>query len=133
MRKHEFDKENQIRKAIESIKNVAKKLRKTPTIKEYKRSNPTISYDMIQYLFGSWNKAVTEAGLKPNPTRKPPDVSYSKEEVIREIIRVANKLGCYPSGSKFQAKSKMSTSPVKDYLEVGKMPSHLLKVIIKIT
>ncbi len=113
MSKHVHDKNDQIKDVIKSIQNVAKKLNKTPTINEYKKSEPSISYDVIQYLFGSWNEAIIQSQLNPNPLRKPPDNSYSKEKVVKEIIKIANEIGMLPSGPVFQAKSIMSTGPVK--------------------
>ena len=110
---HEYDLEEKKTKIIHELRRVAKKIDKTPTIVEYKRESPSIGYDAIVGLFGSWNDAVREAGLEINPTLEPPSNAYSEEEIVGELIRVANLCGKFPSHPRFGSLSTMSRGPVE--------------------
>lgn len=110
---HKYDLEEKKVKAIHELRSVAKKIGKTPTFVEYKRESPGIGSDAIVGLFGSWNDAVRKAGLEINPTLEPPSNAYSEEEIVGELIRVANLCGKFPSHPKFGSLSTMSRGPVE--------------------
>ncbi len=55
-----------------------------------------------------------EAGLTPNPPQSPPrQPEISREELVDEFIKVANKLMKIPSNNEFRINSKYSWTPYK--------------------
>lgn len=67
------------------------------------------------YQFGSWNEAVTAAGLEPLPPGgSNQEPRYSDHELLGEIIRVGRELGKPPSERKFAANGKFSLKPYYD-------------------
>lgn len=116
MSKHQFDYEDEIEMIIDSIQRISKELGKTPTQKEYERNRreSDLSINQIFYRFGTWSKAVTEAGLDANPFQEPPHNNrISREELIDEFIRVSNFLVRIPSGHDFRVNSRFSWTPYK--------------------
>lgn len=94
------------------IKRVADKLGKPPTKIEYKsQQDVKISYGQIVYLYGTWNAAVHDAGLRINLYRLPPSNEISKEDLIKEFIKAANLEGKMPSFRLFRKHSDFSLTP----------------------
>src|SRR2546421_11815884 len=59
-----------------------------------------ISSSYVSHVFGSWNRAVQEAGLTPHPCRKSGGKSispYADEDLLQEIIRLTKELGKEPT------------------------------------
>ena len=57
---HEFDIEDKKLLVKTELHRIASKIGKTPTQKEYKQQLDTaIKLDQINYLFGSWNNAIS--------------------------------------------------------------------------
>jgi hypothetical protein len=110
---HEYDLEDKKENAISEIRRIAQKIGKTPTIVEYKRESPSVGSDSVIGLFGAWNEAMQMAGLEINPTRQPPRNDYSKDEIVQELIKIANECGSFPSHTKFNSLSSMSRGPVE--------------------
>src|SRR5690606_26481709 len=100
--KHKYDEQYEKESIINSIKRIAKLLRKTPTQKEYKayKLEDELSLEQIFYRFSNYNNAVIATGLIPNESQVPPrPPEITKEELIEEYIRVANKLGKIPANN----------------------------------
>lgn len=95
------------------IRQLAKSLGHTPTIVEWQRQSTKHGADCVLNQFGTWNNAVEAAGLLPNPTKKSPRNDIPKQEIISELIRVANKLGRFPSRPVFSAHAQISRGPVE--------------------
>lgn len=107
-----YQKEDYREALLNEIKRIASKLGKTPTIVEYKRiSDSNFAYDRVVGQFGSWNNAIIQASLEPNPTKEPPSNKISEESLITEYIKIANELGYLPPRLEFTAKSKYSRGP----------------------
>ena len=84
----------------------------------------TVSSAAIEATFGSWNEAIVAAGLVPLPQgglpkaeerrlnrlAKQPTISsmrqLSDEELLGDLLRLANELGRRPSGNQVAAKGK---------------------------
>jgi hypothetical protein len=108
---HEFDIEDKKLLVKTELLRIASKIGKTPTQKEYKQQLDTlIKLDQINYLFGSWNNAISFAGLTANPTT-PPRNDIPLEDLKSEFIRIANELKAMPSKTTFGALSKYSWTP----------------------
>jgi hypothetical protein len=110
---HPYDKADLRESIIAEIRRTSERLGKTPTVVEYKREKPAHGYDQIMGLFGTWNNAIAEAGLHPNPTQEPPRNDIPRDKIVDEMIRVANLLGEIPSHPKFSAKSNYSRGVVE--------------------
>ena len=113
MSMHPYDREDREQEAIKCVRWVAARLGKTPTVVEFKREATKIRYDAIIGMFGTWNETLRRAGLDPNPSGQPPRNDKSKEEIVAELIRVANQLGKFPSHPEFSARATMSRRPVE--------------------
>ena len=117
MKRHEFDIEDMKEEFRNSIIALSKLLKKTPTQKEYKLYKAkTINDNKVIYIYGSWSEAVKDAGLKPNPSDKPPSNKIDRELLIKDFIDVSNKIGKVPSMSEYNENSEYSWSPfVSEY------------------
>lgn len=116
MKKHNFDIADEQEAIRVAIQRVASYLGKTPTQKEFKteRHKHEPSLEQITYRLGTWSAAVHEAGLEPNPSNQPPrQPEITKQELVDEFIRVANKLERIPSTNQFRANSCYSWTPYK--------------------
>lgn len=85
---------------IQQIQSVANILNKTPSQNEIKKYG---KYPIGAYKrrFGTYNKAVVRAGLKPNT------VDYTEQEIIDDILRLNTLLGRAPKIDEF---SKMGST-----------------------
>lgn len=75
----------------DELERLADELERTPTSRDMAKDG---TYGVSTYLnkFGSWNDAVREVGLEPTRERNVP-----REDLIREIQRLAEKLGGTPT------------------------------------
>ena len=76
---------------IKNIKEVAIKLKRTPTLEEMKK--PLSKYEEKTYyrIFGSWQQALKMAGLESKLYKK-----ISEDELISNLQSITNKLGRLP-------------------------------------
>lgn len=66
------------------------------------------------YRFSRYSAAVEAAAFLPNASQSPPrQPEITKEELAREYIKVANKLGKLPSNNEFRVNSRYSWTPYK--------------------
>jgi len=111
---HQRDKERRKSACIESLRQLAQKIGRTPSERDYKKHYSSIkgapTPSQLRYEFGTWTAAVKSAGLTPLPT-DPPRNDISTEDLIAEFVRIANKLGCLPSKEIFRNESKFSNVP----------------------
>ena len=85
----------------------------------------TISSAVVEATFGSWNEAITAAGLIPLPQGGLPKaeerrlerlgrvstsnaVAVSDDELLADLLRLEEELGRRPSGNQVAAKGKFS-------------------------
>lgn len=61
---------------------------------------------------GSWNEAVSAAGLEPITTSVVP-TRYTDDDLLREIIRVHLETGAEPSERKMSAPARISMKPYR--------------------
>jgi len=114
--KHSFDKEDEEQLVTSAIKRIGLFLNKTPTQKEYKenRNNEELSLEQLMYRYGNYSNAVIAAGLVPNPNQSPPrQPDITKDQLIDEYIKVANRLQKIPANNEFRVNSKYSWTPYK--------------------
>jgi hypothetical protein len=52
-----------------------------------------ISVRSVRQVFGSWNRAIEEAGLTPNASAKNHRRQYADEDLLYEIVRLTKELG----------------------------------------
>lgn len=113
---HQNDKEKRKTACIQSLKQLAHNLGRTPSERDYKSHYSSITGaptpSQLRYDFGTWTAAVIGAGLTPLPT-DPPRNDISDEELVAEFVRIANKLGRIPSLEVFRKESKFSNNPYK--------------------
>lgn len=113
---HHRDKEKRRGACIRSLKQLAHKLGRTPSERDYKQRYTSIedapTPSQLRYEFGTWTAAVIAAGLTPLPT-DPPRNDISTNDLVAEFVRVANKLGQLPSMEVFRKESKFSNIPYK--------------------
>lgn len=101
-------------KTIQDLRRVAAKLKTTRLSKKQYRRHGQVGVTTVRNRFGSWNEAVTAAGLEINP----PSLSIesgrpriSDEELLREIVRLTEELGKQPSRTDMDAKGRFSSKP----------------------
>jgi hypothetical protein len=76
-------------------------------------SNSKISSSTVLNIFGSWNRAVEAAGLKPRNDFVPEHKEIPEEELMAEIIRLTKQLQKRPSEREMQALGKLSPMPYR--------------------
>lgn len=103
-----MDKRDQI---IAEIRRVASKLSTQRLTRSDFARNSKISSSTISNLFGSWNRAVEAAGLKPTTDWVPPHKTIPDGELMAEMIRLTKELGKPPSDREMQALGKYSAKP----------------------
>jgi 5-methylcytosine-specific restriction endonuclease McrA len=67
------------------------------------------SVDAYQRHFGSWNDALEAAGLELNV-----EIDISREDLLKELRSLANRLGRSPTREELASMSKYSAEPYKD-------------------
>ena len=110
---------------IAELQRVAQALNRRSVSRSMFKHQATISTGVVEETFGSWNEAVTAAGLLPLPqggipkdeqrrferlTQPPASVSatgrIADEELLDELLRLAKDLGRRPSGNQIAAKGR---------------------------
>jgi hypothetical protein len=91
---------------IDALREVAEKLDKSPSQKEYKqdKKDDHPSYWTIQKKFGSWNKAKEAADLSVFADSR--DNSHTKQDCIDAVQEVAETLDKSPSVSEYKRHKK---------------------------
>ena len=80
---------------IAEIQRVAKHLGSECVSQSDFERHGTMSVSGITYVFGSWNRAIRAAGLKPFASS--PRNQISDAELMQEVIRLTRELGKIPS------------------------------------
>jgi hypothetical protein len=88
----------------EDIRRVAEKLGKVPTRNEYAEHGEYSGW-VAEKKFGTWTEAREAAGLEGGPTK---NTYVNETEVVRELRRVANKLGESPSQPQYNEHGQYS-------------------------
>jgi len=102
---------NKQEQIIAEIRRVASKLNtQRLTSKDFGR-NSKMSTATVCHVFGSWNRAVTAAGLEQITHFIPEHKEIPEEELMTEVIRLTKELGKRPSDREMQALGKFSPRP----------------------
>ena len=94
---------------IAAIKGCAEKLGHTPSLKELKKKIK-ITQRRITKLFGTYSKAVADAGLKPRKSGFKLDL----DELFTEWAQVVRQLGRIPTLNEYAKRTRRSTHPLTD-------------------
>jgi len=96
---------------LAEIRRVAEKL----GVKQLPRSkfaqHSKVSVSTVRYTFGSWNRAVQEAGLEPIAAHAPPSERIPDNDLLQEIIRLTQELDKKPSAREMAAFGRYSKKP----------------------
>jgi hypothetical protein len=95
---------------LNEIKKIAKKLNKTSLTERDFKLNSKIGISVIYNCFGSWNRAIKLAGLEENEQI---GETYTKEELLLEVIRLTKELKKIPSDREMNAMGKYSAYPYR--------------------
>jgi hypothetical protein len=102
---------NKQEQIIAEIRRVASKLStQRLTSKDFSR-NSKISTATVCHAFGSWNRAVTAAGLEQITHFVPEHKEIPEEDLMAEVIRLTKELGKRPSDREMQALGTFSPRP----------------------
>ncbi len=102
---------NRREQIIDEIRRVSSKLGTQRLTRKDFGCNSKISTATICYVFGSWNRAVEAAGLKPITDFVPERKKIPDEELMAEVIRLTKELGKRPSDREMQALGRFSPRP----------------------
>jgi hypothetical protein len=103
---------------INEIQRVAKKLRVSSLSKsQFDEHHELGGVTTAGMQFGSWNEAVTAAGLDANPPGGNSSKKLTDDELLREIIRIHELLGREPSERQMAANARFSMKPYRDRWE----------------
>ncbi|GGK79142.1 hypothetical protein GCM10009067_34290 [Haloarcula sebkhae] len=86
---------------LEEIRKLTSELGHPPSLAEF-REQGRYSASTYYSRFGSWNKAVKEAGYNPNE----PDSKISEEELVKELQRLSDELDKKPTASDMNEQGK---------------------------
>jgi hypothetical protein len=78
---------------ITHIKDLGKELDRVPSMKDMRSANNRPTVATYQYRFGSWNMALTKAGLTP---RKKYDLDF----LIEKIQKLTKMLNSFTTGKR---------------------------------
>jgi len=102
-------------KIIQEIQRMASSIapKRISSIEFYK--NSSVSKGKLRYHFGSWNEALSVAGLEPNPSgiHISGYKKFSDDELLEEIGRLWKKTGFRPTGDLMNSEGKFSQNPYK--------------------
>lgn len=85
---------------LEKIKEVYKRLRHVPTLKEFMEETGGQRYKhLIFATFGSWNKALKTIGMSPSRIRGKGGGKYTDEYLLEALRLSAQENGCVPTDS----------------------------------
>lgn len=100
---------------LTDLKDVAKKLEKSPTMREYDKHGKYSSKTFYN-KFDSWSDAIISIGKKPNSSRKKSPISYriKKEDLLEDLSRVANDLERAPRRREYVKKGNFAASTLTD-------------------
>jgi hypothetical protein len=87
---------------IAEIQRIANIIGRTPRMRDFDAldAQTAVSASTVIQRFGTWNNAIRAAGLKPILVH-----GHTKEEILKEIRRVAKKIGRVPMVSDFDGHS----------------------------
>jgi len=91
---------------LEDLKRTSDQLDTVPTTAEY-NSHGQFSPATLKNRFGSWNEALQEAGFTPNLHK-----DITKEELLDDIHRVADKIDGSPTIPRYEEKGKYSRKTI---------------------
>jgi len=94
---------------ISELQRLAEELGETPS-RNVMNEQGKFSYTQYRHRFGSWNKALREAGLSVNKEHN----ICSKEELISELQRLADELGKTPIAKDMKNSGKFSIGPYEN-------------------
>ena len=89
---------------ISQVQMLARELGRTPTSVEFEDDSRTVSAMTAIKLFGSWNEFLKVAGLEVNTK-----TDYTKEELIRQVLMLAEELGRTPTTNEFKQDSRTAS------------------------
>jgi hypothetical protein len=100
-------------KLLSEIERVAEKIPHRPRLSDMKEYG---EYSTANYyeIFGSWSDAVELAGFDGDSN---PSAGISEDELIKDIQKLAQKLGRSPSNGEYQRQGRFSLSPVYRHFE----------------
>lgn len=103
---------------LDEIKRIALKLGVTSLKRNDFQKNSRISLSTVSYHYGSWNKAVKEAGLTPTDNEEILKSMHKKNIIedsalLSELVRLYNDYNTIPTESLINSKGKYSTRPYK--------------------
>jgi hypothetical protein len=103
------------REIVQEILRVSRAVAPRKLTKQLFKRESSIPENRIRYYFGTWNKAVAAAGLRPNPSGPPPSShkSLGDDELLAEIGVLWEKHGRRPSEALMNSDGKFSTKPYK--------------------
>jgi hypothetical protein len=107
-----MDKKQEI---IQEIKRLANLVAPAPLTKKLFIKESGIPFSNVRYQFGSFNRAVEAAGLKPNPKGIPVS-GYKKindDELLTEIGELWKRVGERPTDSHMNSQGQYSIKPYK--------------------
>jgi hypothetical protein len=93
---------------LAELKRMAKQLNRTPTYTEF-IEHGAMSTPVVEQLFGTWNKALSAAGLKINENK----TAITKIQALTELKCVAKHLGHTPTGKEFNEHGSMHRATVE--------------------
>ena len=89
---------------IDNLRSVAEKLQQPPSVSRYQR-NGRFGRDLVESVFGSWSKALDEAGLF-----EAPNYEHTRPELLDEIRRLNDHLGRVPRRHEMEETGKYGSS-----------------------
>lgn len=98
---------------LEDIEKVAAALSKTPSQLEYEEHGEH-SYTTAQARFGTWNEAVSQAGLEPNNRRR---AKIPKEELLNDLERVSESLDKTPTMEEYNNHGEFNKTTLAERFE----------------
>jgi hypothetical protein len=107
---------NNKQEIIQEIIRVANAISPAPLTQQAFKQHSNIPLSRIRYHFGSFNKAITSAGLNPNvPSVKVSGYkTLSEEELFSAIGDLWRKIGKKPTESAMNAEGEYSIKPYRD-------------------
>lgn len=95
---------------ISALQDLADRLGKTPSASDLRADDETPSRDPYRRVFGSWNDALTTAGLPPNQAyERDPD------DLRDELVRLTRDIGRVPSEQDMDDEGRYAATTYRDH------------------
>jgi superfamily II DNA or RNA helicase len=93
---------------VAQLQKMAEELGRAPQVTDTRSDKTMASYKVFKRCFGSFNNALLAAGFQPKTRRSPRRQPFSRDELLKQLLKKAKSLGRNPKASDVHADMTMA-------------------------